>query len=626
MRFKLTVLLVILNVALFGLIFYIDKVRSTRSIYDSGSRLILDPVFVQGLDQIEIKSAASDPWIFKKDSPDSWVTLSPVQWKANPYAIQQLLFQFRKLSWESRFPVSQLAQAGQSLESYNLSSPPIRITLQSGTASLTLGLGAPTEIGNRLYVLSPDGEFIQVISRGLVETLQRDMAEFLDRRIFGLGIEESRVIQVQDRSASNVRVRLERGEAGWRFVSPIEAAADTERVEALIAQWQGMDAKGFEGTGEMDPDLEGNALRLTFEGLNQRETLVLAPAVDDQGEAYYLAKREQHGAVFRVRPEPVETLQRVQDILREKRVLHRHAGDWTSLKVEFGNLSTTLQQLENGSWQVLYTDEGGALKTLPADPESVERLSDLMRTMEAVNFVSDAPAENDLARFGLTNPQRQLSLRKPSGETVSLQIGGVSTEAEGTLLYASTNQSASVFLLRPHILAGIPLNPWYYRERTLPVLPERAVVTRLRLLERASGDDLLEGAGSGEVEAVERAYRALEEYLHTFRVESFISQPFEDPLPLGREQLIEWPYTLETEFELQSATAVDADKRTLHFSVRLGGATQYVGDPQSTLVGRLPAEIIEVLDPLLARFPEEPPSAAAVDEGAGKPDREGPGS
>ena len=344
-------------------------------------------------------------------------------------------------------------------------------------------------------MLSPDGDFIQVIARGLVEMLQRDMREFLDQRIFGLGIEESRVIQIQDRSASNVRVRLERKETGWRFVSPIEAPADTERVEALIAEWQGMEADRFDPAGALDPALEGNALRLTFEGLNERETLILAQADNAEATADYLAKREAYGAVFRVQAAHVERLQRVQDNLREKRILHRHASDWTSLKVEFGGRSTTLQQLENGEWQVLYTEEEGALRTLPADQERVGELSDLLRTMEAVKFVSDAPSETDLERYGLATPQRRLSLRKASGETVSLLIGGVSSEEEGTLFYAATNQSASVFLLRPHILARIPLNPWYYRDRTLQVLPDRAVVTHIRLIETEKGSDLLAPAG-----------------------------------------------------------------------------------------------------------------------------------
>ena len=54
MRYKLTVLLIVLNLALFSLIFYIDRVQSTRSVFETSSRLILDRPFVQGIDKLNL--------------------------------------------------------------------------------------------------------------------------------------------------------------------------------------------------------------------------------------------------------------------------------------------------------------------------------------------------------------------------------------------------------------------------------------------------------------------------------------------------------------------------------------------------------------------------------------------
>ncbi|HSH08986.1 MAG TPA: DUF4340 domain-containing protein, partial [Oceanipulchritudo sp.] len=543
MRFKLTILLFILNVALFSLIFYIDRVQSTRSLFESSSRLILDPAFVQGLQKIRIVSQQNDTvWEFQHSDEDDWVVNAPVNWKANPYAIHQLVFQLKELSWESRFPIGDLAQAGQSLESYNLAAPPLQIELFNGTASLVLALGAPTEIGNRLYTLSPDGDYVLVIGRGLAEMLQRDMEAFLDHRIFGTGIEGSRVIQIQDRSATNVRVRLERRESGWRFVSPIEAEADGERIQAMIAEWQSLEADSFDNGADQQVEMDTNALRLTFEGLNKRETLILTPlAGEGDSVTTYRAKREAYGAMFTVPAAQVKELRRAQEDLRERRILLRHADDWTSLKVQFGELSTTLQQLENGAWQVLYTDESGELKSQPADREAIEGMKTLLKTLDAVRFVSDAPSETDMIRFGLNTPQRRLTLRKASGATVELLIGGLGVDDERTLLYATTNQSASVFLIRPHVLASLPLNPLYYRERTIRTLPETAVVEKVELIERASGKNLLvskEGSDPGDLPEY------LGRYLRTTRVGQFLNPPFADPFPLSEARKMEWPYLI----------------------------------------------------------------------------------
>ncbi len=605
MRFKLTILLLILNAALFSLIFYIDRAQSTRQEFESSSRLILDPVFVQGLQKISISSSHNDSvWEFQKSGDQEWVVSAPYNWKANPYAIQQLLFQLKELSWESRFPVSDLAQAGQSLESYDLAQPRLRIQLQNGSSSTTIALGAQTEIGNRFYTMSPDGDYVLVIGRGLTELLQQDMENFLDKRIFSRAIEGSRVIQIQDRSASNVRVRLERRESGWRFVSPIEAEADGERIQAMIAEWQSLEAESFEPSQSNPVEMDSNALRLTFEGLSERETLILTPLNgDSETAAWYRAKREAYGALFRIPALQVQELRRAQAELRERRILHRSAEDWTSLTIQLGDRSTTLQQLENGAWQVLYTGPDGQLKAQPADSEAIENLKELLKTMEAVRFVSDAPSETDLARFGLANPQRRVTLRKANGATVELLIGGLGTETENTLFYASTNQSASVFLVRPHVLASLPLNPLHYRERVFRTLPESAEVRDVQLVERATGRDLL-GELEGQVRDDLRAY--LRSYLRAITVDQFIDKPFADPLRLDSESSIEWPYLIRAEVRYPAGSPAQAGTIELYLSKRLGGTMQYLGDPETGLVGSIPVPLIESLDSYLTTYPEDP--------------------
>ncbi|MEX0324798.1 MAG: DUF4340 domain-containing protein [Puniceicoccaceae bacterium] len=602
MRYKLTVLLIVLNLALFSLIFYIDRVQSTRSVFESTSRLILDRSFVQGIDKVRITSTASGTeWQLQQAGDNRWDVISPIHWKANPYAIQQLLFQLKGLSWESRFPVDDLASAGQSLESYNLAAPPLEIELSSGTNSVRLAIGAPTEIGNRLYMMAPDGKFILVISRGIMELLQREMDVFLDRRIFGLGMEESRVIQVQDRSASNVRVRLERDETGWNFVSPIEAAADPERVQAMIAEWQTIEAEGFEMMENPGLEMNSNAVQLTFEGLNERETLVLAPPAGVTGTpVYFLAKRDAYDAIFKVDAAEVDALRTAQEVLREKRMLNRHADDWTSLSIAFGDLTTTLQQLENGSWQVLNTDTSGALNAKTADPETIGKVKALLRNMEAVRFVSDAPSENDLVRYGLDDPQRTITLRKASGQSVVFNVGGISREDEGTLLYANTSQSASVFVVRPHLLADLPLDASYYWDRTLFTLPETADILDVQLVSRDSSEP---------VPLQEAAVATLTGYMRNVRVARFLDEPFSDPLQLGDSRTIDWTYALEATVDFGASPTLEVETLQFLVSSRLGGSTQYLARAETGEIGTLPAEVIEALDSALATFPDDPGGA-----------------
>lgn len=607
MRFKLTILLIALNAALAGFIFYLDKSQSTRSLQDASSRLILNADFVQTLDQLEIISKGNpQPWILQK-SDSSWTVASPVNWKANPFAVEQLLFQLRRLTWESRFPVSGLTSSGQTLASYNLEEPPIQLVLTSGTVSLTLSLGAPTEIGKRLYLMSPESEFIHVVPRGLLDSLNRDLEAFLDRRIFSLTGEETRAVQIQDRAASNVRVRLERQDQRWRFVSPIETPADPERVLSLLREWQGLEVMQFEPDQEIPLAMDGNSLRLTLEGLGEQETLILTPPPEEVEEgAYFLARREAFPAVFRVDPQLVADLRSAQENLREHRVLADTGATWTSLQLEFGTLGLTLQRLENGAWQVLYTDPGGQLRAMPASGEILSTLKSSLQDLEAERFITDAPSEADLVRFGLTEPQRRLTIRADSYPDIEFLVGGIFPDETQTLLYATTDQSDSVFLIRPYVLSVLSMDPYSYRERNIRALPESAGIREITLIHRVSGlpVDITTGAETDPGDAP--AERALRSLIRSTRVERFLNKPFADPVNLGDGKDLTWPYFLEARIHFPSAPEDATEIIRLYLSERLGGTTQYVGDPVSGLVGTLSPELIEQLDTALAAFPEAP--------------------
>lgn len=608
MRFKLTILLAILNIAIFCLILYVDKNQSSKDEFLAKSRMILDDSFVQGVQEIQINSPRTgEVWNLKRGEDASWQVTRPVHWKANPYAIQQLLFQLKALSWQQRFPIDSLAAAGQSLQSYDLQDPPLVLSLNTGTESISLTFGAPTEIGNRLYMLSPEGDYILVITRELATTLQQNLKEFLDRRLFNAGMEESRVIQIQDRSASNVRVRMERSGQDWRFVSPIEAAADSERVQALLAEWQTLEGTGFRLPTAGDQELEGEGLRLTLEGLNSRESVRFGmEAVTDGATDYYLAKMEGFETIFRAPAKQVDALRRIQEDLRERRILKRHAQDWTSMEIVFDELSTTLQRLENGAWQVLNKSASGELISQPADASVVRQIRELLETLEVVRFVSDAPSETDFARFGLNAPQRRIILRKADGKTVELSIGGLSREANESLLYGTTSEMASVFLIRPHVLGSIPLSPMHYRERTIRTIPEAAEITEIRLEQKATG----------KIRAITEASEPLawvniKAYLRSVQVQRFLNTRFSDPLKLDNESTLEWSYMLRAKVTYPEATTAGKNDQLLYLTERIGGTTQYVGDPETGLIGVLPPDLIEVLEPLMVEYPAAPDAPPA---------------
>ena len=236
----------------------------------------------------------------------------------------------------------------------------------------------------------------------------------------------------------------------------------------------------------------------------------------------------------------------------------------------------------------------------------------LMRDMEAVRFVSDAPSETDIVRFGLDAPQRIVILRKADGTTVEFSIGNISREERETLLYGATNQQASVFLIRPHVLSRLPLDPMYYRERMIRTLPDSAQIESVYLEDTETGEQHI-----FEQSPDEAATTTLKSYLKAVQVDRFLSKTFSTPLQLDRSTTLPWTFKLVADVVFDEATQEEPEQIVLFLTDRLGGTTQYIGDPASGLVGILPRDIIELLDPLMAEFPEDPglpnPVEAPVD-------------
>lgn len=601
MRIRLTLLLLALNGALLAVILYLERAQSTRDLLAQSSQVILDADFLAGLSSVQLSNDPSEtPWNLEKIG-EGWFVRSPFDWKANPFAVDQLLYDLHNLRWESRFKVADLATASQSLASYGLDQPRVELILTSLDKTLRLAFGTPTEIGNRVYLLSPDQSEVLVVDKSALAFLATDPASLLNPDIFSLRQEEIKGVQIQDLLANNTRVRLEKRADSWGFVSPVQTTANPDAVIAFLDQWSRLQTTDFRNASTDFPDSEQENLRFSIEATGQRETLLIK-VPDDPAEPY-LAKREGYDSAFRIRGELVESLRSVQRNLREKRILRPYAGDWSSLDIQFRSLNVTLQQLENGAWQVLHRDASGQLLSFPADSQAITDLRDLMETMEAQGFVTDAPSSNDLERFDLLDPQRLVLIRKENGQTLQFSVGGLSPDRDRSLLYAKTDSSDSIFLVRPAILSAFSLDPFHYRDRTLYTAPENADLNDLALLDRTQDNTALQL--SEDQQAV------LRDFLRKARLERLLNLSFADPLTLNDGRVIDW--ILELKARISSGS--DSTSRELSFliSKRIGGNTVLLGDPQTGLVGALPQAMVETIDAMVARFPQPPTDSPPSD-------------
>jgi hypothetical protein len=230
-RTKVTLVLLFLNVALFFFIFKFEgSWRTERATLEARRRVL--GAEAADIRSLTVASTAPGGSFSLARRGDGWFLTAPLDWPANPPAVRVILNELAFLEHDASFAVADLKNNGQSLADYGLDKPRLTLTFTSGEGagtgaprSTTLLLGDTTKIGNRLYLLSADGERIHVVSRALADSLSLPLDQLRTDTVLTIPVFEASGLRIQSTSAGNVAVALHRNGARWAFESPIRARA-----------------------------------------------------------------------------------------------------------------------------------------------------------------------------------------------------------------------------------------------------------------------------------------------------------------------------------------------------------------------------------------------------------------
>lgn len=605
MRLKLTLALLLLNIVLFGAIIYLDKTADSERSFEEKLSLVLAPGLIDQAKALEVEGVGIPVnWRLERVG-SAWKLVEPIQWRANDYAVESILSQLRGLRWETRFSVEDVERAGRSLADYGLESPRglLRIEQQDGR-TVTLQLGAPTQIGNRLYLLAEGKNEVLVVGRELLRTLSLSLEELRNPAIFTIQPYEVRSVAIQSDAGARVRL-VKRDESRWEFESPIRVAASAGAVNSLISELLGVDVRKFVNPDLAEQGLVTPRMRLVVETGDTRQTLLLGQN-DASSPGQVFAKLEDSSAVFTAPAELVERLQGAQEGLRERYFFDFDAQRLNEIQISVSKREVTLQKLETGGWQVIRQGEGGNLEAWPADPEVMERLVVTLANLYTMRFVSDAPAEADLASFGFNSPQRRVVVRV-GDQTRTLLLGDYVPSRH--TVFAKRVAEPFVYEVSAAILDQLQTAPLYYRLRVLETLPPAARVVSLRLSRVSQEQPLLEVAlpqGSSWESVLQQypdeeraAISSLLAFVRKSQVRQYVKVGFTDPMRLDEQESLPWIWKLEASVELPSG-AGEARQReeTFYFTDRIGGTTQFGGTQKHDVIFVLPQEQIDAMHAL----------------------------
>jgi len=621
MRTKVTLILVFLNVALFFFIFYVRPRWVTVDQLRAAQTRVLPPgtTDIRGM---EISGGGQTVRIQKQGG--DWLIESPVEWPANFHAVDRIIKELQLLEHKTSFAidVNRLDQNNLALAEYGLEKPLVTITLNpapegaadkpQAEAPLVLRIGNPTHVGNRLYVLSPDGARVHVVDRSLASSLAQTIEQLRSPGLFTIEEHEVRSLNIQVSGDTGVKVHVKRENAGrWSLESPVIARANTSAVRQTIGTLRRLELGAFlDKAPEPESDPSSFALcRISIGGNNRSETLLIGAPVRDAAGAtvpdMHYARMDRRNALFTLRLPSgfLDGLRSAQSGLRETRLLDVEPSEISSvvLSTTTPKNSVSLQRLEASTpgepaaWQLVRRSGDKDPVSMPADSGVVQSLLERLSRLSAQRFLSDAPSDASLEEWGFNSPEREVEIRtvpsrtagSDTGRGAGVQLLRLGVRANrGPVAYAQLDSARYVYEIDSEILQELNMEPLHWRDRRIRTLPAGARIVSVRLVDLSNQKVLLERTLPSDANAEQSAttpdqkqsetWGALLTQLRDLKAQGFVSESFTDTFTVSGEPRT-WRFRLETGIELNSGEGVRSSTETLLLSERLGGTRQVAG-------------------------------------------------
>lgn len=590
MRFRLTVFLIVANAALFMFIWSLDRSRARP--HPSQNPIV-------AFTNLEISGKKIDKPRVLKFENNKWRIVSPIDWKANLFAVNHIKTQLEFLDRQTCFSKSAALKAGHTLAEYGLDEPDY-IIKYGGEKLNTIKIGKSTSMGDRFYLLDENGDSILVVEREFVEALVKDMEAMRDQSVFTMSQFEVSSFSVRLRVSTSdaagkndfKRIGLVNEGGAWKFETPIVAAADKAEVEALLRDICSIVAVKFTLAENEKTGVELSALpeAITLQGTNKREVLLLGGRSADGKRVY--ARLEDNPTSFAIDASILSRLENMQTSLRDKTIMAIQPA--LAKKIVFAENGKTLSliKVEKDVWDAQAVDERGSAKTVPANMSLVSKLLLGLSNVQARSFVSDA-AGADLSKYGITEKSLRISVVDEKGITTSMAVGGFFRRGGVNMRYASVG--GSVYGIGMSLPSIAHTDLLFYRNRLVCSLRKDEMLNSLEIVnlgekrtefkaEFDGGKDGAPGLGAREKSALAE----LVKFARDTVAANYSAKGANAEGVFAKDgKLLPW------EFELRARYSDSAKERVWRFTRRLGATIQYCSVdgvlflPESKLINAL---------------------------------------
>ncbi|HTB63497.1 MAG TPA: DUF4340 domain-containing protein [Opitutales bacterium] len=630
MRFKLTIFLLLANLAVFFVLWRLDQ---PATLPPKGPPVI-DPGFIPNHITIHTFNNAQKATLELSSNDElHWSLVQPLTWPANDDAVKPIYVGLQHLDVGANITPAELKDGGQTIKDFGLDQPIADITLQDQTHKQTLLVGHPTARGSNIYVMNPDDGIVRVIDQNALTFLNLPVESYRDNTIFSTDFFGAQSLSIRVSNAGTLKlVQFVANGDDWKLDTPVSRPADRKAISSVISQLDSLHITDFPTGTEADQaraSLATPKLKVELkDSANHSTSLSIGDDVPNARIPEVYAQLNDNPTVFTLPKTDllIITLPQAQDKLRDHTFLDFiDMTKVTALGISSATGSVRLERQESGPWQVdLKQNNAGAPVLASADPAIIQALLQNLSNLTAKNFTSDAPG--DLAPYGLTNPLRKVVFHTDHDITLDIGFHGESpNDALSYRYYAKVEGpegTDSIYEIDGSILDSLDDRPLSYRDRILEQLPTAATIIGIKLTHITDGKELFNftlpanttwadyTAAQSSLNSVSRSslldildyvkkfhvapktgYRQME-FSTTYHLPATAANPVDVDVP--------WLYRLDAVVQLPATGATPSPSLTLtfYFSARLLPFLQIGGTPGEPSV-QMPAAIFDLTQDLL---------------------------
>lgn len=458
MKFKHTLILLVLAVGLGAYVWFVDRKMPTTKEREEKK----DRMFEFDRDKIAaIDIKTSETKIELRKEGANWNLKSPAGDRADSGAMSSLLTSIELLRSESTIDNDGKGVTKDQLKEFGLSDPATKLTMTVDGKPIQLLFGKDTAIENRGYVMIEGSKAVEVVANALRSDISRKPDDFRDKKLSDLSLGQIKKAVFKTQSGE---IEVEKANEHWSLVRPLKARGDDSKIGDTVSQALTARIESFVADtsklAEYGLEQPRGTVTLTVEGQEQPQVLTIGgnPKDEKEKEKTY-AKLSSRDAVVLL-PKSIENLLSIKpNDLRDKKLVQFNSDLVDRITIEpAGKEKLVLARKTDKGW-VRKADAD-----IDVNGAQITRLLDDLGAATVSNFVADVATE--LPKYGLDAPEVRVTLSAYSSEnTAETQAGEkpivvlLFGKADETDVYVKTDDEPFVLSTAATILESIVTDP-----------------------------------------------------------------------------------------------------------------------------------------------------------------------